>query len=743
MDRTQANVAPAGGDDPTVPREASGRRAVLVALAVALLVGVLPGPAFGASEPTGTPQAAGTPAAATSPSGPSLELLDQSWWTGPTQSTFSATLTVTGAATAGFSVEATVYSVLSTRSAFGLTLGGRPTGYGLSHTVPVPLSSLPAGPGGGVVLTVAVGTTTTPPGPASLNLHCYSCDGVYPVQLQLVPTGTSGGTGLPSLVTHLVYVGAATAVRKLDFAWVLPLNLPPGTSATSSDNSLSALGELATTVSAHPAVPVTLEPEPASLEAVDGAGASGRDRAGTALQSLLGPGSVREVLAQTYVPVDPAALLQGGLGGDLTAQIRRAAQILAPDHPTGTVWVAPGPTGPSPAPALDQNTLNQLAPTFADFVLPPASVTGGGACGNSTCSQPFPLSDGVTPTPNAITSDPQLQSELAGGTGGGGGDVLAAHQLLADLALIHFELPSAADDQRGVVLAPLPDWADPDPTFVDAVLTGLGSDPLVAPVTVSELFADVHAGGNAQPTVHRPATGSTTGTGQTVGAGLSAKAVRAARARQEGFASAVSTTGVGSGVAGALGDSLLASESLALQPHQAQARLDAFNGALDHQLGQLRLDNGSPVHVTSSTARVPITVFNDARYPVRGTLTVTSDNLVFVATPGCRTVHPTTGGFTGVSCQMTLDRASNAVYVEVRARKSGNFLVSTTVTSPDGRLVLVNGSLTVRSFSTSLVAVVLSLGAVAVLLVWWGRTLWRGRRTRRGAHVRGAAGRRP
>ncbi len=57
--------------------------------------------------------------------------------------------------------------------------------------------------------------------------------------------------------------------------------------------------------------------------------------------------------------------------------------------------------------------------------------------------------------------------------------------------------------------------------------------------------------------------------------------------------------------------------------------------------------------------------------------------------------------------------------------------------SPAGDLVLAGGQLTVRSLSTSAVAIALSVGAALVLLVWWGRTVWRGK-ARRGAHTAAA-----
>jgi hypothetical protein len=74
--------------------------------------------------------------------------------------------------------------------------------------------------------------------------------------------------------------------------------------------------------------------------------------------------------------------------------------------------------------------------------------------------------------------------------------------------------------------------------------------------------------------------------------------------------------------------------------------------------------------------------------------------------------------------------------VDMKARTGGVFRVTVTLRSPRGGLVLANRQLTVRSLSTSAVALGLSIGAVAVLLAWWGRTVVRRGRPRRGAHVR-------
>ena len=98
---------------------------------------------------------------------------------------------------------------------------------------------------------------------------------------------------------------------------------------------------------------------------------------------------------------------------------------------------------------------------------------------------------------------------------------------------------------------------------------------------------------------------------------------------------------------------------------------------------------------------------------MKGTLTVSSDKLFFGATTGCIPTRPANGGFTAVACHMTLDRSSNTVYVDMRSRASGDFRVSVALQSPSASLTMVATQFTVRSISTSAVAIALSAGAAA------------------------------
>jgi hypothetical protein len=70
------------------------------------------------------------------------------------------------------------------------------------------------------------------------------------------------------------------------------------------------------------------------------------------------------------------------------------------------------------------------------------------------------------------------------------------------------------------------------------------------------------------------------------------------------------------------------------------------------------------------------------------------------------------------------------VYITVEARASGESKLAITFSSPADGMVITSGVITVRSTATSVVGVVLSVGAVAVLLAWWLRTSFRRRKRR-------------
>jgi hypothetical protein len=310
---------------------------------------------------------------------------------------------------------------------------------------------------------------------------------------------------------------------------------------------------------------------------------------------------------------------------------------------------------------------------------------------------------------------------------------------VADLSFIYYEAPNllgrdGTPAARGVVAVAPPAWA-PSAAFVSTVLADLQGNPVIRPVTLDQLFAQVPVGADSQQAVTRRPDPSTSSPA------IAARSVRDARSRLSEFQSAVSGSAPGSAVADTLGDLLLAAESAALPSHRQQAALTGFGAALDQQLHGLSVRSDT-IRLTAGTASVPITVLRNTPYPVTVVVRLTSDKLRFPAAgtqvPGalCRSPQvQSTADRSSFSALCTLNHSTNTVYVNMQSRASGDFRIDVALTSPHGGLVLAGGQLTVRSLSTSAVAIALSVGAAIVLLGWWGRTLWRGKGSRRGAHA--------
>lgn len=748
VDPTEASIAPARGGDRTrrpphrtsrVPPTTSSpaARGAAGAAALATLVVLVLGPMW--SGPAG---GAVPPAVASASSGDALglTLVRQSPWVGPDpgHQDLALGLRVTGTAPrAGLHLTVTVYDALTTRSGFTETLSGHGLGGVLAQSPALALGTLATDAQGVTALTIPVAGDSAPPGPGDWTAHlgCRTggCAGVYPVAVTVAGAGAGSSA---QLVTYLVYDDPSLHAQPLRFALVVPLALaapvagsrgrptPPGAGAVARFDGL--VGELAGT----PAVPLTVEPDPATLQALAAAGHSRSVAAVAALAAEAG----HETLSSSFVPVDPTALVDAGLADEVSTQLRRGGEVLATPAvavraTTGT-WVA--------ASALDQATIDLLAPQDPHVVVPASAV--GGPTGPLTTTQPFTLTAGRGAAVTAAVADPTLGAHLVAAEGRD--PALAAEQLLADLSLVYDEAPNLLGPQgapatRGLVAAAPIGWA-PGASFVTALLSGLRANPVVQPVTLDQLFAQVPVGEDGQADTRRPlAPGA---------ASVPARALRAARGRVQGFESAAGGSARGAAVATGLDDLVLAAEARTLTTRQQAAALRGFTTALDDQLHLLSVRTDT-IRLTASAANVPITLVRGTPYPVTVTVSLTSDKLRFPAAaqqaPGALCRQPqvtTTPGRSSFSALCTLDRPTDTVYVSMRARTAGDFRIDVSVASPRPGLVLAGGELTVRSLSTSAVAIALSAVAAAVLVAWWARTLWRARWARRGAHSAAGGG---
>ncbi|MGH9069586.1 MAG: DUF6049 family protein [Acidimicrobiales bacterium] len=683
------------------------------------------------TQPVNTPKA----------SSPQLVLSGQTTWVHP-GGQFVLDLSPSGASGApptGLAVYVEVFDQLHNRSDFAETLCNQIPTPLLQTFGPLPVSSLahdPAHPGG-VELPIEV----TAPGlargapaggapaggtsgkgaakqPANvLNLAgCSSnCAGVYPVQVVLEPAG--GTHVLSELTTHLVLTNPGPGSRRLALAWTLPVTAPPVLSPaaepTLSSAASASIATLVGAVTAAPQVPITLAPSPITLSALS---ASKRPADGRSLGRLATWASEpsHQVVQSTYAPVGAAALTGAGLSSELAPQLSAGEAVVASTlhvHPGTGTWLGQG--------TLDRSALTQLVElpspvsrlVLSSSELAPLPVQ---SAPQTTPIQPFALASptsSATPAhgPNghrieAVTSDPGLASHLTDGPGA----TLAAHQLLADLAMIYFDAPNASYG-RGVVLETPTSW-QPDPRFLRVALAGLADSPVVQAVTLDQLFAQT-----PEPVVE-PYGGVLVRQLASVAPAPPSLPGRAIRSHRRALSAFASTLGAPPPpVLDTTSNLLLAAESSELSPSQRNGYLDQLSKLVERQFASVKLQTDT-VTLTARSAQLPVTITSDVAYPVKGLLQLSSDKLGF--------------GSQGSSRSVTLTQHAKTVEFQVKARATGKFPVQVSLVSPNGDLVLAESRFAVRSSAFSPVGIGLTVAAGLVLVGWWGRSLMRGRRDR-------------
>jgi len=650
---------------------------------------------------------AAAPGAATRPAtdAPPLALASQTPWVTPSTPWFNLAFAV-GAAeapAAGLHVSLTFYSRLDDSSQLQQAIGGTSPTTALLRLSDVPVTAAGGGLTASACVTVlpdagasapAAGPGACASGSPTLSLNCTPltgrCGDVYPVGVSLLRQGSS--TPLAHVMTFLTYQepSAIGDGGKLRVGLVVPVTA--GGAAT-----------VAGALTNHRDVPTTLSVSPVAVSALEQSGAKDGLHA---LDQLAALGDA-EVLDQSYVPVNVAALSEAGLAGEIGAQTSRGDDVLraAGLKPTGGPWV-------DTASSFSQGDAGNLASGLqvagsSQLVLSDNDLAAGGLS-NYTFAQPFTLDLGHGSTVQAAAADSTLSARF---TAQPTDPTLGAEQLLAALSFVHFENAFLAEP-RGVVVSPPARWR-PSGVFVDTLLAGLNGNPALSAVTLDQLLTQVPVGGNREPSTRRLQSGA-------AGNGIARSAAdRIALARQQlgSFSAAV---GGHPPVLFTLGDALLTTEARGLSPARRAEALTAYGRAFDGETGKITLATERTVTFTAQRAPIPITVLSSAPYPVHVVVTLTSDKFSF---PDGNTV------------KMTLDRPTTSVRVAAQARTSGDRLpIDVTLHTPDGQLLLARTVLTVQSTAISFVGVALTVVAGAVLLAWWVRTWRRSRRLRPRAH---------
>lgn len=667
-------------------------RRLIVPIIAALLIGLSAVPAHGAG--------------ATEDAASRVTLLEQPAWTA-LGADVPLRLSITGSL-AGLEARAIVHSSMTSREGFERSVGGDRLGSTVA-TAGATAADLPFAPAGGRILTLRLQDPNAPRDTSRMRLPLprSSNTGVFPVEIEL--RDPESGERVSSFVTHLVATtptaNGAPMGEPLSVAMIWPIaddpaTDPGGTVRPAFLRSVSPRGRLtrlATVAARASDVPLTLAPGPETVESW-AARAKADPASAPGLTALRSAARTKQVLGGPYVPIDIPSLERAGLGDDAAIELTKGAQTLGSVLDTR---IDPRTTDIAP---LDAAALQRLGKSQVDrLVVPPGALQEPDEVPQLTPALPFKLrSEDLEFT--ATQTDERLEGLLEGTEP----PALRAAHFLAGLAIVAIEAPNAT---RGLAVAMPPRW-DPEPALLTALVDGLSDNPLIAPVTLDQLFAHVPVprDDNDASVVRNLAPLDTSPPKVNV------NRYRTTRSNLDAFSSMVGREDPSIAAGGrAL---LISLTSLWPGVHgrrESAGRLDSISAGISAFSSLIATPpSGSTVTLTSRKAELPLSFNNGTGQTVKVRIKFDSDKLEF--TKGSQQV-------------LTLLPRNTTKRFAVETRASGTFPLNIEVTSEDGRLSLRASRVTVRSTVISGVGIFLTIAAGLFLAVWWV-THWRRSRRR-------------
>lgn len=554
------------------------------------------------------------------------------------------------------------------------------------HSVATPIASLPVAADGSRRISLPLDAAT--PGGVAI-----TSSGAYPIEIEAQdPTGNP----LARLITHmLVRPDRTDESPPLAVAVVAQVDAPPALRPDGTikldEGALEGTPELIAALVATAAVPATLAMRPETLDAL----AVSSDPAQAALlDQLRAAAAGRSLLSLPYVDVSPDSLAAVGLRDELMQQLDRGRVVLADalDVQPGTAtWIA--------GPDLDQPGLRALrAAGVRRVVVAPDQLEPlrSGVLALSL-AQPFLISSDQDPAIEAMALDPRVTERLGTSVSPG----LEVSRLLAELAVLWFEQPGI---DRGVVV---PIDRSVRGSVVQGLLAGLGAGGIFQATSLDAVFST--ASPLLQPGGGRVDRALVPADPKRIDRAL-ARTVQAVRARLASFTGVIGTD---SPRADPVAAHLLLATAADLTSRERQAHVDRAAAEMDSVTGAITAPTRETITLTARDGTVPLTLGNDSGVPVNVVVHLRSPKLEFP---------------NGGTISIALTKPTTRLDIAVRARASGAFPLTVSVTSPDGVLTLATVDYSVQSTAVSGVGLVLSIGAACFLMIWWTRH-WR--RTRR------------
>jgi hypothetical protein len=631
-----------------------------------------------------------------------LTLVEQSAWVAPSGSFDLSVLVENGPTDAA--IEVTVHDDVAGlgRIRFDQSIAGENLTPVRETPISLPLEALPSDEAGVVTASIPV-TSGEPPPPFGVRLDDQ---GVYPVSIEVLD---AEGSRRARIVTHLIRLPPTTpGMSPLAVALVVPVQAPPAfqpdQSVAFAPGALTSIDAALAALTDWPGVALTVRPTPETIEALASLDA---DRVPSLAAALAG----RQVLGSTYVGIDLGSFVASTdpradeeVGRQVDAG-RETLQRLLDVRPETRTLVTDATMSPS--------VLTRFRAAGTDRLVVPSQQLGEvDEQAGQPLAQIFDVVADDLPPMRAAASDVTVVERLTQTTD----PVLAAHLLLADLAMIHYFAPSAS---QGIVVA-IPDDLEVAASTYQTLLRaldrrspGAGSSPIVAPVTLDDLFevTSTESGSGANGAAERSYLSRPSEPATDLVA-----AVGAARAGIGSFASMVGD-GPGGRWVGVLDRQALVAQASTTSVDRRDQYLQGIGRFIDEQMEQVVTPGRQNITLTSRSGRIPVVLENRLEYPLDVELLLTSDKLDFP---------------NGDAHVVELPPLSTTRFeVAVESLATGAFPLDVLVRSPDDGIRLATTRFTVRSTAISGVGLLLSVGAGLFLLLWWARHFRTTRRDRR------------
>ncbi len=494
---------------------------------------------------------------------------------------------------------------------------------------------------------------------------------------------------LDTLITHILVDGPSPNVRrKLSIALIHDMRQPLAARSDGStvldEDSLAASLEFPAT---RPETPIAMRINAETVEAIEATESSNGGPTIDSVRTLL---STQQLFLEPWVDLDEEAWRAVGEPDTVLAQYdrgRSSTEAHLATSPTGIVRLDTDATA---------NTITLLRSAGATGLLvDTGQVRLSPAVGD--LHNPVQLLDSNELAIQTVVTDSAILDTLSGSD-----SELAAQRAVVELAI----------DARNLLIdgAEVIDITDLDPVALDVLLEGIAASDQLEIINLEEAFSQPFARG-----FNGTALSARLNSDPAPNLASAAADLQLTRSALDSYSSMVAPA---EAPIIPLRHLLEASVSSSLQAEDVDLFTSEVFDAISKGTQGITVIEGGRVTLASRTADLPLRIRNDQSLPITVNMFLSSEKLRFP---------------NGDHLTITLAPGDNALTVTVEAITSGDARVTTTLTSPDGKLELARGNVNIRSTAISGLGLIISLVALAILSTWWIRTILRVRRNRAAA----------